>query len=121
MADGSEGRRYDWVEYENGIQLGNKGTCKNKIKVDSWWRWIFWHCSYCMCKCDEITDDSHRFWSLLPATADTANNKVVTGVRFTKIGKVIFPEIEQADTDDTYTQYNKFIYMKGHICAVYTN
>jgi len=96
MADGSEGRRYDWVEYENGIQLGNKGTCKNKIKVDSWWRWIFWHCSYCMCKCDEITDDSHRFWSLLPATADTANNKVVTGVRFTKIGKVIYPEIEQA-------------------------
>merc|ERR1719400_1552348 len=90
------GRRYDWVEYENGIMLGNKGTCKNKIKVDSWWRWIFWHCSYCLCKCDEITDDSHRFWSLLPATADTANNKVVTGVRFTKIGKVIYPEIEQA-------------------------
>jgi len=91
-----EGRRYDWVEYENGIMLGNKGTCKNKIKVDSWWRWIFWHCSYCLCKCDEITDDSHRFWSLLPATADTANNKVVTGVRFTKIGKVIYPQIEQA-------------------------
>ena len=41
--------------------LANKGTCKNKIKVDSWWRWIFWHCSYCLCKCDEITDDSHRF------------------------------------------------------------
>ena len=37
-----------------------------------------------------------RFWSLLPATADTANNKVVTGVRFTKIGKVIYPQIEQA-------------------------
>ena len=38
----------------------------------------------------------HRFWSLLPATADTANNKVVVGVRLTKIGKVIYPEIEQA-------------------------
>jgi len=96
MADGGEGRRYDWVEYENGVLLGDKATCKNKIKVDSWWRYIFWHCSYCLCKCDEITDDSHRFWSLLPATADIAANKVVTGVRFTKIGKVIYPEIEQA-------------------------
>jgi hypothetical protein len=59
-----------------------------------------------------VTEDSHRFWSLLPATADTAHNKVdicreavpsvthalqvVTGVRFTKIGKVIYPQVEQA-------------------------
>merc|ERR550519_616910 len=94
-ADGNK-RRYDWVEYEDGTLLGNKGTCVNKIKVDSWWRWIFWHCSYCLCKCDEITDDSHRFWSLLPATADTANNKVVTGVRFVKKNRIIYPQIEEA-------------------------
>lgn len=24
------GRRYDWVEYENGVQLGNKGTCRSE-------------------------------------------------------------------------------------------
>jgi len=95
MAEDSS-RRYDWVEYENGVLLGNKGTCKNKIKVDSWWRWVFWHCSYCLCKCDQMTEDSHRFWSLLPATADTQNNKVVTGVRFTKVGKVLFPQVEEA-------------------------
>jgi len=96
MAEESANRRYEWVEYENGIVLGNRGTCKNKIKVDSWWRYIFYHCSYCLCKCDEVTDDSDRFWSLLPATADTANNKVVTGVRFVKIGRIIYPQIEEA-------------------------
>merc|ERR1719346_728657 len=42
-------RKYDWIEYENGIQLGQKqGQCINKIKVDSWWRFLF-HCSYCLC------------------------------------------------------------------------
>ena len=70
------GRRYDWVEYEDGTLLGSKGTCVNKIKVDSWWRWVFWHCSYCLCKCEEVTDDSDRYWSLVPAVADTANNMV---------------------------------------------
>lgn len=96
MAEDGSHRRYDWVEYENGIQLGEKGQCKNKIKVDSWWRYIFWHCSYCLCKCDEVTEDSHRFWSLLPAQADTEKNKIVTGVRFVKKGKIIYPEIEEA-------------------------
>ena len=44
--------------------------------MDSWWRWVFWHCSYCLCKCEEVTDDSDRYWSLVPAVADTANNMV---------------------------------------------
>jgi len=96
MSEREKERRYDWVEYEDGTLLGNKGTCVNKIKVDSWWRWVFWHCSYCLCKCEEISDDSDRYWSLVPAEADTANNMVVSGVRFTKKGRVIYPQIEQA-------------------------
>jgi len=96
MADNTGERRYDWVEYENGVILGEKSTCINKIKVDSWWRWLFWHCSYCLCKCDEVTEDSHRFWSLLPALSDTENDKVVTGVRFTKIGRILYPQVEEA-------------------------
>jgi len=97
MAGDGDKRRYDWVEYEDGTLLGNKeGTCINKIKVDSWWRWIFWHCSYCLCKCDEVTEDSDRFWSLQPAQADTDQNKIVTGLRFVKRGKIIYPQIEQA-------------------------
>ncbi len=31
-------------------------------KVDSWWRWLFWHCSYCMCKCDAPGPNSDRYW-----------------------------------------------------------
>eukprot|EP00092_Neocalanus_flemingeri_P000983 GFUD01001050.1.p1 GENE.GFUD01001050.1~~GFUD01001050.1.p1 ORF type:complete len:584 (-),score=158.50 GFUD01001050.1:171-1853(-) len=96
MAGDGDKRRYDWVEYEDGTLLGDKGTCVNKIKVDSWWRWIFWHCSYCLCKCDEVTEDSDRFWSLQPAQADTSTNKIVTGVRFVKRGKIVYPQIEQA-------------------------
>jgi len=96
MSEDSDKRRYDWVEYEDGTLLGAKGTCNNKIKVDSWWRWVFWHCSYCLCKCEEINDDSDRYWSLVPAVADTANNMTVTGLRFIKRGRVIHPQIEQA-------------------------
>jgi len=96
MAGNQGERRYDWVEYENGVILGEKSTCINKIKVDSWWRWLFWHCSYCLCKCDEATDDSHRYWALLEAVSNTTNNKVVTGVRFTKIGRIIYPQVQEA-------------------------
>ena len=74
-------RRYDWVEYEDGTLLGNKGTCKNKVKVDSWWRYVFWHCSYCLCKCEEIGDHSARYWSLVPAVSDTDNNMVSSTFR----------------------------------------
>ena len=35
-------------------------TAGGKIKVDSWWRWLLWHCSYCLCKCDEQGPDSDR-------------------------------------------------------------
>ena len=96
MAENAGERRYDWVEYEDGTLLGQKGECVNKIKVDSWWRWVFFHCSYCLCKCDEISSQSDRFWSLLPAESDVSDNKIVTGVRLVKRGRVIYPQIEQA-------------------------
>merc|ERR1719414_2221057 len=96
MSENSGERRYDWVEYEDGTLLGNKGECVNKIKVDSWWRWVFFHCSYCLCKCDEVSSDSDRFWSLQPVEANTQENKIVTGVRLVKRGRVIYPQIEEA-------------------------
>lgn len=90
------GRRYDWVEYEDGTFLGENKQCRNKIKVDSWWRYIFWHCSYCLCKCDEITETSERYWSLEAAEADTEEGRVVTGARFVKKDKVFHLQIQQA-------------------------
>merc|ERR1719167_1850656 len=89
-------RRYDGVEYEDGTILGNTKQCINKIKVDSWWRWLFWHCSYCLCKCDEITESSERYWSLEPALADVDKGRVITGARFIKKGKVFHLQIQQA-------------------------
>ena len=71
-------------------------TFSDKIKVDSWWRWLFWHCSYCLCKCDAPGPESDRYWSLRPVVADVANNKVITGARFVKKDRVIQLEIEEA-------------------------
>ena len=124
-----EGRRYDWVEYENGIMLGNKVDWFSVNFLFLFWflptrarartrsRWTpggggssgtaaTASASVTRSPTTATGSDKRsrqrqltltlRFWSLLPATADTANNKVVTGVRFTKIGKVIYPQIEQA-------------------------
>ena len=96
MAENAERRRYDWVEYEDGTLLGSKGECVNKIKVDSWWRWVFFHCSYCLCKCDEVSSHSDRFFSLEPAVSDVSDNRIVTGVRLVKRGRVIYPQVEHA-------------------------
>ena len=55
------------------------------------------HCSYCLCKCDAPGPNSDRYWSLASVTADTASNRIVTGVRFVKKDRVISLEIEQAE------------------------
>ncbi|KAG7308933.1 hypothetical protein JYU34_006203 [Plutella xylostella] len=89
-------RRYEWIEYENGRTLGHAGTCmRGSTKVDSWWRWLFWHCSYCMCLCEESGPQSHRYFSLREATSDSKNNKVVTGVRLVKLGRVFHLQVSQ--------------------------
>ncbi|XP_037089046.1 uncharacterized protein LOC119109513 isoform X1 [Pollicipes pollicipes] len=96
FADGKDGahRRYDWIEFENGQKLGRVGRCSDSRKVDSWWRNLFWHCSYCFCLCDDPTN-SERYFSLQPVVADVAQNKVLTGVRFVKKDRVFYIQIEQ--------------------------
>ncbi|CAG9562205.1 unnamed protein product [Danaus chrysippus] len=89
-------RRYEWIEYENGRTLGKVGSCtRGTTKVDSWWRWLFWHCSYCMCICDEAGPTSHRYFSLWDTTSDVKNNKVVTGLRLVKYGRVFHLQISE--------------------------
>ena len=68
----------------------------DQIKVDSWWRWLFWHCSYCFCKCDAPGPNSDRYWSLKPSLSDISTNKILTGVRFVKKNRIIQIEIEQS-------------------------
>ena len=78
----------------------------DEIKVDSWWRWLFWHCSYCFCKCDAPGPNSDRYWSLKPVVSDIESNKVITGVRFVKKDRVIQIEIEESAAMPEGTVYN---------------
>lgn len=72
----NKNRRYEYIEYENGKMYGKKNTCsKQTRKVDSWWRWLFWHCSYCMCYCDDYSSNSDRYFNLRDVTSDVENNK----------------------------------------------
>ena len=93
------GRRYDWVEYKSGRTFGQKSDCNQpghtQHRVDSWWRWLFWHCSYCTCLCDEPGLKSDRYVSLQSAMASTASNYLVTGVRFVKINRIVHIQIQE--------------------------
>ncbi|KAG6449172.1 hypothetical protein O3G_MSEX005930 [Manduca sexta] len=95
-ASRNSNRRYEWIEYENGRKLGNVGSCsRGTTKVDSWWRWNLLHCSYCFCLCEDDVNSSERFFSMKEATADISNNKVVTGLRLVKIGRVFHLQVHE--------------------------
>ncbi|XP_052865391.1 uncharacterized protein LOC128271786 [Anopheles cruzii] len=89
-------RRYEFIEYENGLVRGHKSYCaRGSTKVDSWWRWIFWHCSYCFCLCDDNGPRSDRYVSLRESVSDIDQNRVVTGLRFVKQGRVMHLLVQQ--------------------------
>ncbi|TDG40589.1 hypothetical protein AWZ03_012986 [Drosophila navojoa] len=89
-------RRYEYIEYENGRVLGKRQRCvRGTTKVDSWWRYLFWHCSYCFCLCDEQGLKSDRFFNLRESVADVKNNNVVTGLRFVKRNRVFHLQIQE--------------------------
>lgn len=91
-------RRYEYIEYENGKVFGEKKTCANvKTKVDSWWRWLFWHCSYCFCYCDDNSAKSDRFFSLRKVLSDVENNKVITGIKLKKVNQIIHLQIKEGE------------------------
>ncbi|XP_063624574.1 uncharacterized protein LOC134796349 isoform X2 [Cydia splendana] len=89
-------RRYEWIEYENGRTLGRAGKCTlGTTKVDSWWRWNLQHCSYCMCLCEDPASEAERVFSLREAVTDLQKNKVVTGLRIVKLGRVFHLQISE--------------------------
>ncbi|KFB41985.1 AGAP000385-PC-like protein [Anopheles sinensis] len=95
-APGSQ-RRYEYIEYENGELRGRKlSHCPyGTSQVESWWRWLFWHCSYCFCLCDDVGRHSDRYVSLRQSVSDIENNKVVTGLRFVKVKQVVHLIVQQ--------------------------
>ncbi|XP_057660741.1 uncharacterized protein LOC130896576 [Diorhabda carinulata] len=95
-ADPLSGRRYEYIEYENGRILGRKQECtRGTTKVDSWWRWLFWHCSYCFCLCDEQGSNSDRYVNMRPVISNISNNMVVVGLRFVKKNRIIHVQIQE--------------------------
>ncbi|XP_077254812.1 chemokine-like protein orion isoform X1 [Temnothorax americanus] len=95
-SDRNSSRRYDYIDYENGLHYGNAKSCsRDTFKVDSWWRWLFWHCSYCFCYCDDQNSSSERYFSLRSVVSDYSHNKVITGVRLKKINRVIHIQIQE--------------------------
>ncbi|MCL4119485.1 UNVERIFIED_CONTAM: hypothetical protein GTU68_019165, partial [Idotea baltica] len=88
-------RRYDWITYEDQQKFGRQGTCNNLMKVDSWWRFLY-HCSYCICLCDDqYSPTSDRYISLRPVVSDVAEGMIVTGIKFTKVKGVIHMQVQQ--------------------------
>ncbi|XP_046814386.1 uncharacterized protein LOC124422239 isoform X3 [Vespa crabro] len=91
-------RRYEYIEYENGKIYGQKQTCQKSLtKIDSWWRWLFWHCSYCFCYCDDHNSRSDRYFNLRPVMADIKNNRVITGIKLTKLNQIIHIQIQEGE------------------------
>ncbi|VVC93972.1 unnamed protein product [Leptidea sinapis] len=89
-------RRYEWIEYENGNRFGQMTSeChRGKNKVDSWWR-LPYHCSYCFCLCEDDAYIAERSFSLREVLAAHEQNKVVTGIRLVKYGRVFHLQISE--------------------------
>ncbi|XP_046801825.1 uncharacterized protein LOC111680146 isoform X1 [Lucilia cuprina] len=90
-------RRYEFIEYENGVTLGKASNCpRGKTAVDSWWRYLFWHCTYCFCLCDDqYSTKTDRYFNLRETLSNINDNKVVTGLRFTKKNRVFHLQIQE--------------------------
>ncbi|GBP21654.1 hypothetical protein EVAR_16200_1 [Eumeta japonica] len=73
---------------------------KPSPSVDSWWQW--WkvlHCSYCFCLCEDVAESSERFFSMREALSDVATNKVVTGLRLVKLGRIFHLQISEGSLE----------------------
>ncbi|XP_017130381.1 uncharacterized protein LOC108148045 isoform X2 [Drosophila elegans] len=93
-------RRYQFIQYESGKVHGKGGSCSTRFhNANSWNRWVFWKCSYCLCLCDEKDQgtQSDRYFNLRPVIADVERNRVVTGVRFEKLNRVFHLLIQEGE------------------------
>ncbi|XP_065200277.1 uncharacterized protein LOC135831598 [Planococcus citri] len=93
----SSTRRYDWIRHDKAESYGQVDKkCTNfEGRIKMYRKYLAWRCFYCFCYCDEESHNSDRFFSLLPATSDIKNNKVVVGVRFIKHERVIHLQVKE--------------------------
>uniref|UniRef100_U5ENJ6 Putative secreted protein n=1 Tax=Corethrella appendiculata TaxID=1370023 RepID=U5ENJ6_9DIPT len=91
----SESKFYSYISSEY-IQHGRKEDCGNlsdELTTNkNHWR----HCDYCFCECESNASYVHKHLSLREEVSDIAQNKVIVGVRFRKIGnRVIGLQIQE--------------------------
>jgi hypothetical protein len=59
------------------------------------------NCEVCLCKCYEpVGNNTHRYVSLLPQISDIPNNRSLVGLRFVKIGDVIYIKVRMRKSYD---------------------
>lgn len=104
-------RRYEFIRFGSGLQFGDGEICPKDSLVPaySWHRWVFWRCSYCLCLCDESGANSYRYFSLKDVVADQDRNRVVTGVKLTRSGRVFHLEIQEGEATPRGTINNSSI------------
>ncbi|XP_055324718.1 uncharacterized protein LOC129579094 [Sitodiplosis mosellana] len=97
-AEESSARRYNFLEYDDGSALGGESNCNrlHVVRANSWWSW-FVHCSNCFCYCDEPGIQSDRYFSLRSVVSNTNENKVISGVGFTKVNRIIQLKISERE------------------------
>ncbi|KAJ8687371.1 hypothetical protein QAD02_023165 [Eretmocerus hayati] len=85
-------RRYEWMRTKSGAVFGHKTSDCNNTKI------IQSHLTFdiCICSCESEDPYEDRYFSLQDATSDIHENKVITGMRFSKRRHTFFIEIQQA-------------------------
>ncbi|KAM8713659.1 hypothetical protein ACLKA7_013908 [Drosophila subpalustris] len=98
----SNSRRYDYIEYDNGRVLGKDCAAQQEsacptggVRAESWSRWMFWRCNYCLCLCDEDGPQSDRYFNLRDTISDYKDDMIVTGARFVKHQRVFHLQLQQ--------------------------
>ncbi|KAG4078104.1 hypothetical protein HA402_002155 [Bradysia odoriphaga] len=72
-------RRYTNIVLGSGKKLGSEDCYRSATSLSSWTRW-FVQCSNCFCLCDEMSENTERFFSLKEVLSDTSSNSIITGV-----------------------------------------
>ncbi|XP_065363768.1 uncharacterized protein LOC135957041 [Calliphora vicina] len=91
-------RRYEYIKFDDGPPAyGKQGSCyRGESEANSWMRYVFWECSYCVCMCDDQNSiKTDRYFNLRETLSNVNDNKVVTGLRFTKKNRIFHLQIQE--------------------------
>ncbi|XP_063904382.1 uncharacterized protein LOC135123545 isoform X2 [Zophobas morio] len=91
-------RRYDYVKFGNGIHYGERKSCSKprSTHLETYRYWLFFKCTYCYCVCEERPSVfSEIYINMRKVISNITDNKVVTGLRFVKIHRVVHLQIQE--------------------------